>query len=138
MFLDTFSVRRLGPGKCRRTSRSVEGLPCGQNCQRGWGSFAFLSLQSLVPHIILILHKNQIQASRSPWLTSTLYSQSLTLHSAERPWQTNTPVFLPCVSLPCQPLHARPGQVHSNHHQMPETESLHLLPVPGALSLSPF
>lgn len=67
----------------------------------------------------------------------TLFPMS-DIHSALTETMAGNYSSVPCESLPCQPLYAKPGQVDSNHHQMPETESLHLLPVPGALSLSPF
>lgn len=74
-------------------------------------------------------------------LTSILYSQSMiphlqTFHSAEKAQKKGLKHSLCESTLPASVL--LDGPVNFNHYQMPGTESLPLLVMPGALSLSPF
>lgn len=91
-------------------------------------------------NIILILHNSYYKKTRLPppkkiYLASILHSQSMVPCLTASP-RTRGNCF--CVSLPCQALHSKTGPVNFNHCQMPGTESLPLLLMPGALSLSPF
>lgn len=92
-------------------------------------------------NIILILHNSYLKKKPPPPKKNPVWHPFCTHRVwflVSQPLQEQHEATVPCVSLPCQPLHSKTGPVNSNHCHMPGTESLPLLLMPGALSLSPF